>query len=319
MLSRMTNHNSENDARERESARSQFSAGLATPREGYKRPFDLSILVVSHVLFSPLWVALWIGIALVIWLDDKGPVLYGQIRVGKDGAPRAVYLYHVSDNEWTMAEYEALVHRVTMWNVAVERQIRVKGPDAEAFSNLVLTRDASKIEPMAAKYCILCNEAGGILRFEITGVLDVEDDGASEGPGKVAESFHHSFAGSEALHGQDHDRGEPGFGEGQGLGHHGAVGRAHGRDDQGLLACRSGNNLEETTVLVRSYVIEVGIAAIEEGADPTLFDVLDDLPILIDRNGIVVLAGERGHGNHGGTEEIGSDGAGSHGAWRTGR
>ena len=38
-----------------------------------------------------------------------------------------------------MVEYEALVNRVTMWNVAVERQIRVKGPDAEAFTDFVIT------------------------------------------------------------------------------------------------------------------------------------------------------------------------------------
>ena len=50
-----------------------------------------------------------------------------------------------------------------MWNVAVERQIRVKGPDAEAFTDFVITRDATKIEPMHGKYAILCNEKGGIL------------------------------------------------------------------------------------------------------------------------------------------------------------
>ena len=62
-----------------------------------------------------------------------------------------------------MVEYEALVNRVTLWNVAVERQIRVKGPDAEAFTDFVITRDATKIEPMHGKYAILCNEKGGIL------------------------------------------------------------------------------------------------------------------------------------------------------------
>ncbi len=62
-----------------------------------------------------------------------------------------------------MAEYDALVNHVTMWNVAVERQIRVKGPDAEAFVNRVITRDATRIAPLQAKYVILCNEAGGIL------------------------------------------------------------------------------------------------------------------------------------------------------------
>lgn len=62
-----------------------------------------------------------------------------------------------------MVEYDALVNHVTMWNVAVERQIRVKGPDAEAFVNYVITRDATKIKPMRGKYVILCNEDGGIL------------------------------------------------------------------------------------------------------------------------------------------------------------
>ena len=62
-----------------------------------------------------------------------------------------------------MAEYDSLVNGVTLWDVAVERQIRVRGPGAEDFVNFVITRDASRIPPMAARYCILCNEQGGIL------------------------------------------------------------------------------------------------------------------------------------------------------------
>ena len=62
-----------------------------------------------------------------------------------------------------MVEYRALVDHVTLWNVAVERQIRVGGPDAEAFVNRVITRDAARIRPMNGKYVILCNEKGGIL------------------------------------------------------------------------------------------------------------------------------------------------------------
>ncbi|MYJ18534.1 MAG: aminomethyl transferase family protein, partial [Gemmatimonadetes bacterium] len=61
------------------------------------------------------------------------------------------------------AEHEALTKHVTLWNVAVERQIRVRGPDAERFTDYVITRDATRIEPMHGKYVILCNERGGIL------------------------------------------------------------------------------------------------------------------------------------------------------------
>jgi len=73
-----------------------------------------------------------------------------------------------------MVEYEALVNHVTLWNVAVERQIQVKGPDAEAFTNYVITRDATRIEVMKAKYVILCNEAGGILNDPV--LLRIAED-----------------------------------------------------------------------------------------------------------------------------------------------
>ncbi len=66
-----------------------------------------------------------------------------------------------------MVEYEAIMNHVTMWNVAVERQIMVKGPDAEAFVDYVITRDATKISPMRARYIILCNSMGGVLNDPI--------------------------------------------------------------------------------------------------------------------------------------------------------
>jgi glycine cleavage system aminomethyltransferase T len=62
-----------------------------------------------------------------------------------------------------MREYEALTESVTLWDVAVERQIRVKGPDAEALTNYVVTRDVTSMDPMDGKYVILCNEDGGVL------------------------------------------------------------------------------------------------------------------------------------------------------------
>ena len=36
--------------------------------------------------------------------------------LGKDGAPREVYLYHLVDNEWSMAEYGA---QAVVWQTAV--------------------------------------------------------------------------------------------------------------------------------------------------------------------------------------------------------
>ena len=61
-----------------------------------------------------------------------------------------------------------------MWNVAVERQIRVKGPDAEKFVDYVITRDATKISTMRGRYVILCNYKGGVLNDPV--LLRVEND-----------------------------------------------------------------------------------------------------------------------------------------------
>ena len=56
-------------------------------RGAYKRWFDISVLVLAHVLLLPLWLVLWAVIPVLIWLGDRGPVFYRQQRMGKDGVP----------------------------------------------------------------------------------------------------------------------------------------------------------------------------------------------------------------------------------------
>ena len=52
----------------------------------YKRPYDLAVLVVAHLVLLPLWVLLWTLIPLAIWLEDRGPVFFRQRRVGKNSS-----------------------------------------------------------------------------------------------------------------------------------------------------------------------------------------------------------------------------------------
>ena len=54
-------------------------------QRAYKRPFDVTILVVAHVLLLPVWIVLWVVIPLLIWLEDRGPIFYVQERVGLGG------------------------------------------------------------------------------------------------------------------------------------------------------------------------------------------------------------------------------------------
>ncbi len=74
-----------------------------------------------------------------------------------------------------LAEYETLTNHVSMWDVAVERQICVKGPDAADFVNLIITRDVHSLIPtMQARYVILCNQYGGVINDPV--LLRVADD-----------------------------------------------------------------------------------------------------------------------------------------------
>ena len=111
-------------------------------------PTPVELLISTRIRKSPYW---HLSMAAGCWRAEVYNRVYhprGYVRPEAGGA---------------MAEYEALVNDVTLWNVAVERQIQVKGPDAEAFVNFVITRDATKIPVMRARYVILCNEEGGIL------------------------------------------------------------------------------------------------------------------------------------------------------------
>ena len=54
-------------------------------RGAYKRWFDITVLLVTHVVLLPIWLFLWMVIPLLIWLGDRGPVFYRQQRAGKDG------------------------------------------------------------------------------------------------------------------------------------------------------------------------------------------------------------------------------------------
>lgn len=54
-------------------------------RDGYKRAFDLALVLLSHLALLPLWALLWAAVPLAVWLGDLGPVFYMQERLGRHG------------------------------------------------------------------------------------------------------------------------------------------------------------------------------------------------------------------------------------------
>jgi len=60
-------------------------------------------------------------------------------------------------------EHSTLLNDVSVWDVAVERQVEITGPDAFAFTNLLTPRDLSKCKVGQGKYVVLTAEDGGII------------------------------------------------------------------------------------------------------------------------------------------------------------
>ncbi len=60
-------------------------------------------------------------------------------------------------------EYWHLLNHVTLWDVSVERQVEITGPDAFAFTNMLTPRDLSKCAVGQGKYVVITAEDGGII------------------------------------------------------------------------------------------------------------------------------------------------------------
>lgn len=57
----------------------------AAARGAWKRPFDLALLGLALVVLAPVWGVLGPAIALAIRIEDGGPALYRQARLGRGG------------------------------------------------------------------------------------------------------------------------------------------------------------------------------------------------------------------------------------------
>lgn len=64
-------------------------------------------------------------------------------------------------------EYWHLLEHVTLWDVAVERQVEITGPDAAKFAQLLTCRDLSKCAVHQCKYAPIIAPDGGIVNDPI--------------------------------------------------------------------------------------------------------------------------------------------------------
>jgi aminomethyltransferase len=71
-------------------------------------------------------------------------------------------------------EYWRLLNGVSQWDVAVERQVELRGPDAGRLAQILCSRDLSRCVVGQGKYVPLCNHHGVLINDPI--LLKVADD-----------------------------------------------------------------------------------------------------------------------------------------------
>lgn len=72
------------------------------------------------------------------------------------------------------AEYWRIINGVSQWDVGVERQVQLKGPDAGRLAQILSPRDLSSCKVGQGKYVPLCNHRGSIINDPI--LLKLADD-----------------------------------------------------------------------------------------------------------------------------------------------
>lgn len=93
----------------------------------------------------------------------KSPYFYASRRHGVQSYSVCNRMYHPRHYDDPNAEYWRLIHDVTLWDVGVERQVEIAGPDALAFANMLTPRDLSDCQVGQCKFLLNTDVDGGVL------------------------------------------------------------------------------------------------------------------------------------------------------------
>jgi glycine cleavage system aminomethyltransferase T len=84
------------------------------------------------------------------------------------------HTYHPRHYGDPVSEYWSLLNDVTLWDVGVERQLQISGPQAFNFANMLTPRDLTKCQVGQCKYVFITAPDGGIINDPI--LLRVAED-----------------------------------------------------------------------------------------------------------------------------------------------
>ena len=93
----------------------------------------------------------------------KSPYFDSTVKWGATGFSVYNHMYIPRDFGSPEQNFWNLIEKAILCDVAVERQVEITGPDAYKFTQLLSSRDLSKLSVGQCKYVLITNNEGGIL------------------------------------------------------------------------------------------------------------------------------------------------------------
>ena len=104
----------------------------------------------------------------------KSPFFSSARKAGLAAASVYNHMYLPTSYGDPAAEYDRLINGVAMWDVAVERQVALKGPDAIALARYLTPRNLDNLKMGVGKYVPLCDYNGALINDPV--LLQISDD-----------------------------------------------------------------------------------------------------------------------------------------------
>ena len=104
----------------------------------------------------------------------RGPFFDATVRWGAKDFSVYNHMYIPRDFGDPEQNFWNLINEAVLCDVAVERQVQIKGPDASKFVQMMTPRDLSTMQVGQCKYVILTNQFGGILNDPV--MLKISND-----------------------------------------------------------------------------------------------------------------------------------------------
>ena len=104
----------------------------------------------------------------------KSPYFDSTMKYGAQAFSIYNHMYMPISFEGTVEDYKNLLNGVQLWDVGVERQVQIKGPDAESLSQFLTPRNIKKCSKGQAMYAPFLDFKGGFINDPV--MLKIDDD-----------------------------------------------------------------------------------------------------------------------------------------------